>query len=66
MPRFHVAERNEDEALDAYSQAVVGAVEHVGEAVVSIYVGGAGEAARARGGAGSGVVGHARWLCFDQ
>jgi S1-C subfamily serine protease len=45
-----------DEALDAYSQAVVGAVEHVGAAVVSIYVGGAGEAARARGGAGSGVV----------
>ena len=46
----------EDEALDAYSQAVVGAVEHVGAAVVSIYVGGNGEAARARGGAGSGVV----------
>jgi S1-C subfamily serine protease len=46
----------DDDALDAYSQAVVGAVEHVGLAVVSIYVGGAGEAARARGGAGSGVV----------
>ncbi len=46
----------DDEILDAYSQAVVGAVEHVGAAVVSIYVGGAGEAARARGGAGSGVV----------
>ena len=45
-----------DEVLDAYSRAVVGAVEHVGPAVVSIYVGGAGEAARARGGAGSGVV----------
>ncbi|HVO45220.1 MAG TPA: trypsin-like peptidase domain-containing protein [Steroidobacteraceae bacterium] len=45
-----------DDALDAYSQAVVGAVEHVGTAVVSVYVGGAGEAARARGGAGSGVV----------
>ncbi|HUI62225.1 MAG TPA: trypsin-like peptidase domain-containing protein [Steroidobacteraceae bacterium] len=45
-----------DEALDAYSQAVVGAVEQVGNAVVSVYVGGAGEAARARGGAGSGVV----------
>src|SRR3954468_17105945 len=49
-------ETQEDEALDAYSEAVVGAVEHVGAAVVSIYVGGAGEAARARGGAGSGVV----------
>jgi len=46
----------DDGALDAYSQAVVGAVEHVGAAVVSIYVGGAGEAARDRGGAGSGVV----------
>ena len=44
------------EALDAYSQAVVGAVEQVGPAVVSIYVGGAGEVARASGGAGSGVV----------
>jgi S1-C subfamily serine protease len=50
------AETQDDDALDAYSQAVVGAVEHVGAAVVSIYVGGAGEAARARGGAGSGVV----------
>src|ERR1700757_5095906 len=46
----------EHEPLDAYSQAVVGAVEHVGAAVVSIYVGGSGEASRARGGAGSGVV----------
>ena len=45
-----------EEPLDAYSQAVVGAVEAVGPAVVSIYVGGAGEADRARGGAGSGVV----------
>ena len=45
-----------DEALDAYSQAVVGAVESVGPAVVSVYVGSAGQAARARGGAGSGVV----------
>jgi S1-C subfamily serine protease len=42
--------------LDAYSRAVIGAVERVGPAVVSIYVGGAGEAARAQGGAGSGVV----------
>jgi len=49
-------ETSDNDALDAYSQAVVGAVEHVGAAVVSIYVGGAGEAARARGGAGSGVV----------
>ncbi|HXR88722.1 MAG TPA: hypothetical protein VN750_00415, partial [Steroidobacteraceae bacterium] len=45
-----------EDALDAYSRAVIGAVEAVGPAVVSIYVGGAGEAARARGGAGSGVV----------
>src|SRR5579864_5462685 len=43
-------------ALDAYSAAVVGAVEKVGPAVVSVYVGGAAEAAQARGGAGSGVV----------
>lgn len=42
--------------LDAYSAAVVGAVDQVGPAVVSIYVGGAAEAERARGGAGSGVV----------
>ena len=42
--------------LDAYSAAVVGAVEQVGPAVVSVYVGGALEAERARGGAGSGVV----------
>ncbi|HYL02297.1 MAG TPA: trypsin-like peptidase domain-containing protein [Steroidobacteraceae bacterium] len=44
------------EPLDAYSAAVVGAVESVGAAVVSVYTGGAEEAARARGGAGSGVV----------
>jgi S1-C subfamily serine protease len=44
------------EELDAYSRAVVGAVDLVGPAVVSVYVGGAGEVARARGGAGSGVV----------
>ena len=47
----------ESGALDAYSAAVVGAVETVGPAVVSVYVGGsADDAARARGGAGSGVV----------
>src|SRR5579871_5577590 len=50
------SDSDEDHALDAYSQAVVGAVEHVGAAVVSIYVGGSGEAAHSRGGAGSGVV----------
>jgi S1-C subfamily serine protease len=44
------------DALDAYSAAVVGAVARVGPAVVSVYVGGAAEAAQARGGAGSGVV----------
>lgn len=44
------------EPLDAYSAAVVGAVERVGPAVVSVYTGGAEEAAQARGGAGSGVV----------
>jgi S1-C subfamily serine protease len=44
------------DALDAYSRAVVGAVETVGPAVVSVYVGGETEASRARGGAGSGVV----------
>src|SRR5215469_14542543 len=44
------------DALDSYSAAVVGAVEQVGPAVVSVYVGGALEAERARGGAGSGVV----------
>lgn len=42
--------------LDAYSQAVVGAVERVGPAVVSVYVGSAEDAAQARGGAGSGAV----------
>jgi S1-C subfamily serine protease len=45
----------EAQALDAYSRAVIGAVERVGPAVVSIYVG-EGEDARARGGAGSGVA----------
>jgi S1-C subfamily serine protease len=45
-----------NEPLDAYSAAVVGAVDEVGPAVVSVYVGGADEAERARGGAGSGVV----------
>src|SRR6185295_3975401 len=45
------------EPLDAYSRAVIDAVEHVGPAVVSVYVGGsADDADRARGGAGSGVV----------
>src|SRR5262245_10048154 len=48
----------DEPALDAYSAAVVGAVDAVGPAVVSVYVGGgsADDAARARGGAGSGVV----------
>jgi S1-C subfamily serine protease len=52
-----VAEDNPIDALDAYSRAVVGAVDKVGPAVVSVYVGGsADDADRARGGAGSGVV----------
>jgi S1-C subfamily serine protease len=49
-----------DDVLDAYSTAVVGAVELVGPAVVSIYVGGdpsPTDSPRERGGgAGSGVV----------
>jgi S1-C subfamily serine protease len=44
------------EPLDAYSQAVVGAVERVGPAVVSVYVGTGSGSERARGGAGSGAV----------
>jgi S1-C subfamily serine protease len=52
-----VAENESREALDAYSHAVVGAVDRVGPAVVSVYVGGdADDTQRARGGAGSGVV----------
>jgi S1-C subfamily serine protease len=52
----HPAPDSVSEPLDAYSAAVVGAVDEVGPAVVSVYVGGADEAERARGGAGSGVV----------
>jgi S1-C subfamily serine protease len=56
-PVNSLAAAAESSALDAYSAAVVGAVETVGPAVVSVYVGGsADDAARARGGAGSGVV----------
>jgi S1-C subfamily serine protease len=52
-----VPENESLEALDAYSHAVVGAVDRVGPAVVSVYVGGdADDTQRARGGAGSGVV----------
>src|SRR5262245_33331703 len=43
-------------ALDAYSQAVIGAVERIGPAVVSIQVGADRASARTRGGAGSGVI----------
>jgi S1-C subfamily serine protease len=53
----HSTSHSEADALDAYSRAVVGAVERAGPAVVSVYVGGdADDAQRARGGAGSGVV----------
>jgi S1-C subfamily serine protease len=45
----------EPEALDAYSRAVIGAVDRIGPAVVSIQVGSA-SAGRERAGAGSGVV----------
>jgi S1-C subfamily serine protease len=45
-----------DETLDAYSQAVIGAVERIGPAVVSVYLGGGDPEERAHGGAGSGVV----------
>src|SRR5579862_2639562 len=56
VPEAAAAAAPPADPLDAYSAAVVGAVEQVGPAVVSVYVGGAGEAERARGGAGSGVV----------
>src|SRR5215475_15377942 len=58
MPRPMLDEPSHgaSEPLDAYSTAVIGAVDEVGAAVVSVYTGGADEAARARGGAGSGVV----------
>ena len=39
---------DQNEVLDAYSQAVIGAVDDVGPARVSIYVGGSAEAARGR------------------
>jgi len=50
------SEERDADGLDAYSQAVVGAAELVGPAVVSVYVGESGPSARARSGAGSGVV----------
>jgi S1-C subfamily serine protease len=57
IPAHSTSASESDAALDAYSRAVVGAVERAGPAVVSVYVGGdADDAQRARGGAGSGVV----------
>lgn len=44
-----------EDALDAYSRTVVGAVERAGPAVVSVYAGG-DNGDRMRGGAGSGVI----------
>ena len=56
-PESAAGEQDDTPPLDAYSAAVVGAVDSVGPAVVSVYVGGsADDAALARGGAGSGVV----------
>jgi S1-C subfamily serine protease len=49
------ATSTESEALDAYSRAVIGAVDRIGPAVVSIQVGGS-RTGRERAGAGSGVV----------
>jgi S1-C subfamily serine protease len=46
----------QDDALDAYSRTIVGAVESAGPAVVSVYVGAADDSRRMRGGTGSGVV----------
>lgn len=60
MFREHRGSAGETEALDAYSKAVIGAVDHVGPAVVSIYVGteerSAGSGPAAGMGAGSGVA----------
>jgi S1-C subfamily serine protease len=55
MRKDHSATPGLDAELDAYSRAVIGAVERVGPAVVSVYVG-EGEGEAARGGAGSGVA----------
>ena len=53
MPQASV---DDVEVLDAYSRAVVGVVEAVGPAVVSVTVGRKTSAGRAAGGAGSGVI----------
>jgi S1-C subfamily serine protease len=56
MRKEHQSVHETDDAeLDAYSRAVIGAVERVGPAVVSVYVGEA-EGEAVRGGAGSGVA----------
>lgn len=53
MRKEHHAPQTSETELDAYSRAVIGAVEQVGPAVVSVYV---GQDEDSRGGAGSGVA----------
>lgn len=61
MLKANKGSADDTEALDAYSRAVIGAVDHVGPAVVSVYVGTEDRPAGGNGpsgamGAGSGVA----------